>query len=415
MKKSYTLLFALAGALASAAPLPQTPGQALPFTVLGKHKGVSIHHGGFGSAAFADPADPQRFYALTDRGPNADAAEKKNKIFLTPGFTPTIGHFEISNNGHVRLLNSIRLKRPNGKPLTGLPNPAGMGATGETALDPDGRVLSPDPDGLDSEGLVVMKDGSFWVSDEYGPHIVHFNRYGVEQERISPRGIETRGRKLPAVLAKRRPNRGMEGLAISPDGKILVGIMQSTLNNPDRQSAVNRTLTRIVTFDLATGQTRQYLYRQNHGDFSNSEIVALDAHRFLVNERDSKSHRPGQDTQKHVYVIDLREATDVSDPEDKAHGLLANGKALEANSWEELAAAGIRPVRKTLVLDLVRANGYPHDKFEAMWLLDPQHLAVLYDDDFAITSEQGRIIPKILPGTGKPDANTLYAFPVKLD
>jgi len=39
---------------------------------------------------------------------------------------------------------------------------------------------------------------------------------------------------LPAVFQHRRANRGMEGLAISPDETTLVGIMQSTMKNPDK-------------------------------------------------------------------------------------------------------------------------------------------------------------------------------------
>ncbi|WP_244428680.1 esterase-like activity of phytase family protein, partial [Flavobacterium sp. B17] len=89
-------------------------------------------------------------------------------------------------------------------------NPAGMGSTGEIAYAVDGSVLGTDNYGLDSESIVAAADGTFWVSDEYGPHIVHYNADGVELERISPIGVNTGTRKLPAVFAKRRPNRGMD-------------------------------------------------------------------------------------------------------------------------------------------------------------------------------------------------------------
>lgn len=392
-------------------------GKPLPATTLHTTAdGVSVRHGGFGSDAAADPQNPRRFYALTDRGPNADAVAKDQKIFVTPDFVPTIGHFEIGNDGNIRHLRSIRLQRPGGRtPLSGLPNPPGMGATGETAVGPDGRLLGTDPYGLDAEGLVVMPNGDFWVSDEYGPHLVRFNRNGLEQERISPTGMRSNSRRsLPAVLAKRTPNRGMEGLTLAPDGHTLIGIMQSALNNPDKAQASNRTLTRIVALDLRTGRSRQYLYRQNADNLSHSAILALDGQRLLVNERDGRFHQPGVTAQKHVYLIDLSGASDVSDPQDSPQGLLVNGKTLEQNSWEELAAAGIRPVGKTLVLDLVAANGYPHDKFEGMWRPNPQQLAVINDDDFAIAASDGRVVQKQLPATGQTDANTLYFYPLTL-
>lgn len=391
-------------------------GAALPSAELARAaNGVAIYQGGYGSSAVGDPANPRRFFALTDRGPNADALDKDSKIFAIPDYAPSIGHFEIGRSGKVKLLQKIVLKRPDGNPLTGLPNPAGYGATGEKAVDLAGNLLPNDRYGLDSEGLAIAKDGSFWVSDEYGPHIVHFSRAGVELERISPKGLQTDGRKLPAVLAKCRPNRGMEGLAITPDGQTLVGIMQSTLNNPSRKEAVNQTLTRIVAFNLADGSSKQFLYRQNGNGFSNSEIRAVDSHRFLVNERDGGFAGAGKDVQKHVYLIDLRGATDVSDAADTPAGRLVNGKTLEQSSWDELAAAGIRPVQKQLLVDLVQAVGYPHDKFEGMWMMGNQRLAVLNDDDFGIEPDgKGGIQAKNLPSSGQLDRNTLYIVPVDL-
>ena len=97
--------------------------------------------------------------------------------------------------------------------------------------DNNGNVLTYHPYGLDREGLATLKDGTFWVSDEYAPHIVHYSATGVELERKSPLGVKTSGRKLPAVLERRWPNRGMEGLAITPDKKALVANLVTMLSN----------------------------------------------------------------------------------------------------------------------------------------------------------------------------------------
>jgi hypothetical protein len=69
-------------------------------------------------------------------------------------------------------------------------------------------TLAKDPDGYDPEGLVAMPDGSFWVSDEYGPFITHFTAQGKELARLSP--FKTGPEALPAELKNRVPNRGME-------------------------------------------------------------------------------------------------------------------------------------------------------------------------------------------------------------
>ncbi|MPW29961.1 esterase-like activity of phytase family protein [Agarivorans sp. B2Z047] len=388
---------------------------ALPYQVLtSMENGTEIRNGGYGSAMTAHPHLADHFYALTDRGPNAkyQGPEGKGKIFPAPEYTPRIGLFSFSN-GEVNQVKEILLKDPNGKLISGLPNPKGMGDTGEVAYANDKSVLKADPFGLDSEGLVALKDGSFWVSDEYGPHIVHYSATGVELERINPFGTGTGGRKLPAVLANRRANRGMEGLAISPDEKVLFGIMQSTLYNPSKKAISNKNLTRIVSFDITSGKTKQYLYQQEANNLSNSEIVALNQQQFLVIERDggfAGASGKKQAKYKCIYQIDLSQATDVSGDVDAELGLTFAGKTLEQMSWQELAQQGIKPVTKTLVNDLLvdLPSPYPHDKLEGLWLRADNQLAVLNDDDFAVAAKGEHVIQKILPANQTIDRNTLY-------
>ncbi len=392
-------------------------GSVLPYSLLTTlANGTEVRNGGFGSAMTAHPTKTDCFYALTDRGPNTNynGAQGKGKKFPVPDYTPRIGEFKVAKDGSVALIRTIELKDPKGVPISGRPNPEGLGATGEVPYDDQGHVLDYDPYGLDSEGLVALKDGSFWVSDEYGPHIVHYSKDGIELERMSPVGVKTGGRKLPAVLERRWPNRGMEGLTITTDGKTLVGIMQSTLYNPGKKQASNLTLTRILTFDLATGKTGQYLYRQEKAKNANSEIAALSADSFLIVERDG-AFSGEKKAQKTLYKIDLSSATDVSGDFSSPDGMLVNGKTLEQSSWEELAAADIKPVTKELVADLVGylPNHYPHDKLEGLWIIDTQTIGVLNDDDFAVWPDGSDVVQKILPGVNTTDANTLYI--IKLD
>ena len=391
-------------------PVIANTGITLPYTVLGTKNNVEIRNGGYGSAACAHPTNAGEFYAMTDRGPNADATG--GKYFPVADYTPRIGHFKLNNDGTIEKLAEILFKTPSGTPISGRPNPVGFGSTGEIAYDLSGAVLATDEYGLDSEGLVAMKDGTFWVSDEYGPHIVHYSNTGVQLERISPVGINTGNRKLPAVFAKRWANRGMEGLAVTPDEKTLVGIMQSRLYNPSNAGAINKNLTRIVTFDIATGKTKQYIYKQEIDNNSNSEITALSATQFLVIERDGNFSGDGA-VMKHIYKIDISAATDVSGTDFNAeNGLLVNGKALEANTWDELTKANIKPVAKTLAVDVFKYLGnYPHDKLEGIWLIDSNTIGVINDDDFGIWSDAvNKIKAKTLsPTTGtERDRNRLY-------
>ncbi|MGG7550510.1 esterase-like activity of phytase family protein [Chryseobacterium arthrosphaerae] len=386
--------------------------QEFPFTKLATINGVDVINGGFGSGAAAHPTRKGEFYVITDRGPNTDYMNGKK--FLTPNFTPTIMHFKINADGNVEVIKYIKLKNPGGQPITGLPNPVGMGSTGEVPYDAAGNVLGTDKYGLDSESIVAAPDGTFWVSDEYGPHIVHYNADGIELERISPVGVNTGPRKLPAVLAKRRANRGMEGLCMTPDGKTLVGTMQSMMFVPTKALATNTTLIRIVTFDINTGQTRQFLYKQDGGaSDSVCDITALSNTEFLVIERDGNFGSQGGI--KKVYRINLANATDVNGTDINAvNGKEINGKALEQCSWDEITNAGIKPVSKTLAVDLVKKLGYEHDKFEGIVYLGNNKLAVFNDDDFGVVDDgNGNPKAKILPKTGKVDKGTMYVVDIQ--
>ncbi len=392
-------------------------GSKVPYTVLAKTSdGVEIQNGGYGSDACAHPTDSNLFYLLTDRGPNIDfkGSNGKGKMFPIPSYAPRIGLFKMNEDGSVSLVKEITLKTPDGKDITGLPNPDGKGATGEIAYDLDGNILVTEEFGVDSEGIGAMKDGSFWISDEYGPHIVHYDADGKQIERISPYGMDTGKRHLPAVLARRRANRGMEGLSVTPDGTTLVGIMQSTLFNPSKKEIKNNQLVRIVTFDIKTGSTKQYAYIQNKETDSTCGITALSSTEFVVIERDGKFSGE-KEAHKYLFKIDIKDATDITgeNPESK-EGLLINGKTLEQCSTDEIEAAGIKPVKKEFLVDLVEylPNKYPHDKLEGLWILDSSTIAVANDNDFAINVENNQLVQKILPGTTSIDDDVIYVIKI---
>src|SRR5690606_27645425 len=223
-----------------------------PNVLMTTKDGVKVYNGGFGSAVVADPHDPEVFYMMTDRGANV-AGQAKNAIIIGKSdFAPQIGKFRLKEVklDRNRVIDSNNEK---GARLNGLPNPKGMASTGEIPYDLNGQQLATSADGIDSEALVIAADGTFWISDEYGPHIVHADITGKTIERINPYGTGFGGRKIPAVFANRRANRGMEGLTITPDGKTLVGIMQSPMYNPSSAAVSGSVIIRILTFNIATG------------------------------------------------------------------------------------------------------------------------------------------------------------------
>jgi hypothetical protein len=423
-----------------------TLGSPLPYSVMrsdidnGAIPGtlMEIRNGGFGSDMVAHPTDPTRFYALTDRGPNATFTgdQGKGKKFPTPDYTPRIGLFELQANGDVKKIHDILLKRPDGTNISGLPNTAALGGTGETPYDANGNVIVIDMDipfdevtnpiqlddyGLDGEGLVALSDGSFWISDEYGPHIVHFNAEGIEIGRINAFASDTRNVfTLPAEFANRRANRGMEGLTITPDETTLVGIMQSTMYNPSSAVKVND-IVRLVTINLTNGVVGQYLYKQEKTQNSQSGIVALSNTEFVVIERDGSFYNEDSSAMKHLYKINISNATNIETIsvnanilQDESLGLLIDGKtleqvALEEGGWTTITNAGIETVSKILLVDLIAETGYPHDKLEGMWLINDSTIGVLNDDDFATWASGGVLEQKYLDaGQTVIDGNRLY-------
>jgi len=379
----------------------------LPITVrdsIATVGGVTVRNGGFGSGISRGPDG--YLYILTDRGPNYDVAEQ-TKAFAAPDVGPTVGVFERKDTA-LTLVRRIRLRNIDGSPITGLPNPPGPGSTGETAVAPDGTRLEPDPNGLDTEAIHVLRDGSFWVADEYGPNLVHFDAGGQAIERVSPFG--PKGRALPAVLAKRRPNYGFEGLTGDETGRLLVALVQSPLDNP-RAAGRESIHVRIVMFDTQSGTTRQYLYPLDAVGYFATDIAWLSPTQFLVLERDVGF--PGGDpagAQKKVFAVDLSEATDVSDPANRPSGRLANGKSLEAASTADLVVENIEPATKSLVVDLLDL-GYPHDKPEGIVVLGRDEIGVVNDDDYSITDGGGGVAAvKRLPRTGAVDTGSLWVI-----
>ncbi|MBA8794567.1 hypothetical protein FHX74_002186 [Friedmanniella endophytica] len=381
--------------------------------------GVAVDGDGFGSAVAPVPGHRDEVYGLTDRGPNVDGPDG-SKIEPLPDFTPAIGRFRL-RDGRAELLQRIPLRAADGTPYNGRVN--SQASTGETITDLDGHVLTPSPYGYDSEGLVALRDGTFWVSDEYGPFITHLDRRGRAIARLSPYDGS-----LPAELARRTPNRGMEGLTITPDGRTLVGIMQSALTQPDAGKPKKVAVTRIVTVDLRSHRTHEYAFvldDPSANDTAVSEITALSATRFLVDERDG-AFGPG--AYKKLWEVDLRGATDIGPRSTVGHydatngGLLVDGRTVEAiagtgdvaTTTAALRAAGITPVSQKLRLDLgaltdaVDPDGgfFDHDKIEGVAVLDHgRTLIVSNDSDFGLGGSTGTtapfgLVPKTTPQGG---------------
>lgn len=377
---------------------------------------------GIGSAAFHGKDDPANvIWTVSDRGPNIDCGEaealigldntalcqgeKAGKIFPLPGFVPSIFRIELGEGGVFSIAERLELRGKDGAPISGVSNPLTSAKT-ELAFDSSGAALPLDPSGLDTEGLVRLSDGTFWLADEYGPSLVHVAADGTIIERLVPAGLEAdlaaarydvRG-TLPAVLMKRQLNRGAEGIALSPDEKFLYMLMQNPLANPDADAYKGSAMARLVKLDAASGTpVAEYVYvldrpetfTQDEADKQNavrlSELVALGEDDLIVLERIDKTTK--------LHRISLAGATDVLGT---AWDDVATGPSLEQLDAEGLKAAGIAPVAKTLVMDSATIPGLPA-KIEGVALMGGDDVVLINDDDFGIAGATTSIIRLKLP------------------
>ncbi|MDZ8240633.1 MAG: phytase, partial [Nostoc sp. ChiQUE01a] len=364
-------------------------------------KNQDILLGGFSGLYFQGIAanGNLKFVTNTDRGPNGEP-DGVNRPFLLPDFQPEIVSFELNRTtGEITITNRTKLFRQDGTtPLTGLPNLQavgnGLAYTDEIAVDLDNNVLANDPLGADLEGIVVAKNGDYWLVDEYRPAIYHFDSDGKLIERFIPQGTATASdpdqpggtfgiEVLPAVYAQRRNNRGFEAVAL--EGNKLYAFIQSPIDNPDVANDATSKASlnlRILEFDIVTKQvTAEYLYRLEGlpGTDKIGDAVSLGNGKFAVVERDDNGTSAGN---KLIYQIDLAGATNINNP---ANFTLPAGKTIEQLTSAELAAANITPVTKSLIANAAQLGYTGVEKLEGLALVAPNTLALLNDNDFNIT------------------------------
>lgn len=337
-----------------------------------KNSSVDYRIGGYGSDLVYFGKD-HTFWLLTDRGPNVDNQSGDGKIFPQPDYCPRVGVFELKDGGFA-LKREILLKDTNNVPFTGLPMEKGPGLTGEIAYATDGKeIYLPGAHGIDPEGLAVCPDRTFWVSDEYGPFLMHFDQTGRCMEVLSPFDGS-----MPRHYRERKPNRGLEGLCANPDGTRLYGIMQSPL--------VGRQEHRVPLFKYDTVHKKwsEYVYPLDAASSGANALCWVNDSTLLVLERDGKFPDKKHRVNKKIYQVCLTDSA--------------------------------RPLKKTLFLDIVkRAPGYIHDKVEGMALIGDSVLCIVNDDDFGITSPRkpdNTIVEKDTP-SGERDFNEICFFRMK--
>lgn len=269
----------------------------------------------------ADGTYSSSIYTLPDRGPFDGAIDYRDRVHTENiSFTPLAagsGNLPQTTASQNQLTitptGGFTLKDANGVEMTGR-NP------GASTVTRDGIIYPLATDGtaagriaLDPEAIAFLPNGNFYVSDEYAAGIYLFDATG---KQIG--GIQTVPAMLPRVggtvnfdsnvtavtgVSGRRGNQGLEAMALTPDNKKLVTILQSaTLQDTNGTAQATRNNTRILIYDISSDPTptnpiAHYVLQlptfTNLGTggtpdrtAAQSEMLALNDTQFLVLSRD---------------------------------------------------------------------------------------------------------------------------------
>lgn len=334
------------------------------------------------------------FYAITDRGPNADSpaltdgtTTTATKVFPAPNFAPTLVKLTVDSTG-VKISDKKELN-VNGQKISGRPLPSdAVGSSKETALSESLASLPSDINGLDTEALALDADKKhIWTCDEYGPFVAKIEiATGKIVEKFGP----TTG--LPTVIAKRQANRGCEGLAFGDGGKLYAAV-QSTLDI-SKNSAL---FIRLVEFNPATKTSKTFAYPITPADWEDGksgkaklgDLVSLGNGRFITIEQgtfaDGKIHNK-------LYVFDIKNATDISN-------IKSGSDELEkVKDPAKLLELGVTRISKTYLGDL-KDYGWLMEKAEGLTVIDNHTLALINDNDFGVSFEAKDATGKVVDPT----------------
>ncbi|KAL0581259.1 hypothetical protein V5O48_000742 [Marasmius crinis-equi] len=231
--------------------------------------------------------------------------------------------------------------------------PAQDGFPAVTDADPEMPIPSTDYShlSLDVEGVVAVADGSYWISDEYGPYIYHFTADGHLISTIQPPA---------AILPKdsdgnlnftseenpttgRTPNQGFEGLTLDSDNNILYAMLQSaTIQDGGADDSTSR-YSRLVAYDVSSSARPALvgewvvplpISNDKGKTRASSEIHFVSKNVFLSLSRDGKGN--GNDDSESKYkqadLFSIASATDIHGTKfDDPSSPLAPGGVLDSS------------------------------------------------------------------------------------
>ena len=246
---------------------------------------------------------------------------------------------------------------------------------------------------FDPESFVRLKDGTFWVGEEFGPSLLHFDAEGRLLAAPVPipvtpplrpyghgsyflRTPDNPGlrfgdhQKSPDELANLPRSGGIEGLARNADGSLIYASVEKPLrDDPER---LRRS---ILEFDPAKGSftSRFWFYRADSEGGSIASLEAFTDRVFLLIERDENDG--AEAVTKRIYRVDL---DDLDDEGYLKKTLICDLLNIRDNLGFTTAEAG--------ALGLGGNYSFPYVTPESLVILDPLTLLVCNDNNYPMST-----------------------------
>jgi len=306
-----------------------------------------------------------RFSMTVGRGAFAAEAAPTRGVMPTHGAVPIQGARLVLVPDGGRELHDF-----DGKPFTGVEPRSGLRTERGIVLPSPSKGEGAGKVSLDAESLQFTRDGGFYVGDEYAANVYRFDAKGrltgviVPPRSVQPLDADGKSdfTSLRAPASGRRNNQGVEGMALSPDGKRLFVVLQSALVQDSAPGdASGRTLTRVLVYDVSRNAVPKrplahYVVRLPAYDdtgkggtpnktAAQSEIRVIDDHRFLMLARDGNGYGAENDKPivfKSVLLVDTDGASNLAGTthETSTTSLLGQDGGLRAEirpaSWKPL-------------------------------------------------------------------------------
>ncbi len=222
------------------------------------------------------------FWVLTDNGFGSKMNSPDSMLYMN--------RYRIDwTSGQMERLQTVFLSDPNKRAPFRIANEA-----------TDKRYLTGSD--FDPEGMQIIAD-KIWIGDEFGPFLMRFDLSGqleaVFETQVDGQvvrspdhpGVQPPATPTTPVENRVRRSKGYEGLASSPDGRFLYGMLEGPLwdlGTKDWEMINGRQYLRVLEFDVQaerwTGRHWKYVLDENGlsiGDFN-----MIDATTALVIERD---------------------------------------------------------------------------------------------------------------------------------